>query len=53
MTFLGSDIGSGFGEQGGILPPRIPRSTPGFKDKDMVSCIKAIRFAFYKLTKIK
>ena len=24
-----SEIGSGFGEQGGILSPRIPRSTPG------------------------
>ena len=23
-----SEIGSGFGEPGGILPPRIPRSTP-------------------------
>ena len=24
-----SDIGSGFGEQGGTPQPRIPRSTPG------------------------
>jgi len=27
MTFLGGEIGSGFGEPGGTPPPRIPRST--------------------------
>ena len=29
MTFFWSETGSGFGEQGGTPPPRIPRSTPG------------------------
>ena len=28
MAFLGSEIGSGFGEPGGTPLPKIPRSTP-------------------------
>jgi len=28
MTFFGPQLGSGFGEPGGTLPPRISRSIP-------------------------